>query len=479
MRYKQSESLIKKIEKTDPNGRSINSSAIKIIPFASKEGAPMKTATFTGNLGFRVYDSLKKSKVLNGLNISFSNPVSSQNPRSEGDGKNEIENEHQIRNWQNVYEVYKKHYIEVAASIFEGKIPMGIGGDHSMGASTVRASIFAKGLLELLNQSTGILSQEEVIILNQRKENFLKEKSEENLKELAVTFDDILDKNKTAKKAFESFTKEFGVVWFDAHGDINTPMDKGYNEQNGATVEFDQNGKLINFLSPSTSGNFHGMPVATALGFGPKPMLEFGSKHANLNSDNIIFIACRDLDKIEEDAILKLKKNGSGLHMISMKELEENGMITYRNSVSKFKHTIIEHDIDGGNAPRYMATGTPVGDLSFRNQQTGPSHYVIRQAVRNLLLDFPNIVAVDIAEGAALNNENEEISESNRVAANETMHSTMQIVSSVLGLNTEQKDEVFPRLFNFRDSKEHQKIKKDETKLMNNSKEESIPLISR
>lgn len=61
-----------------------------------------------------------------------------------------------------------------------------------------------------------------------------------------------------------------GVIWVDAHGDINTPE-----------------------ISPS--GNVHGMPLAAALGHGPRDLVAVGSR-SGLRLDDLVYIGLRDLD---------------------------------------------------------------------------------------------------------------------------------------------------------------------------------------
>ncbi|HQZ90645.1 MAG TPA: arginase [Thermomicrobiales bacterium] len=68
-----------------------------------------------------------------------------------------------------------------------------------------------------------------------------------------------------------------GVIWVDAHADINTP-------------------------ETSPSGNVHGMPLAAALGQGPRQLAAVGSQ-SGLRLDDLIYIAVRDLDPGERELL--------------------------------------------------------------------------------------------------------------------------------------------------------------------------------
>ena len=69
-------------------------------------------------------------------------------------------------------------------------------------------------------------------------------------------------------KKFNDKGQELGVIWVDAHGDINTP-------------------------TSSESGNIHGMPVATLLGDGHDSLVNIGYNGAKLKPENVTLIAIR------------------------------------------------------------------------------------------------------------------------------------------------------------------------------------------
>jgi arginase len=86
-----------------------------------------------------------------------------------------------------------------------------------------------------------------------------------------------------------------GVVWFDAHGDFNTPT-----------------------MSPS--GNVHGMPLAAALGRGEFDAMP-RARAAGLAEDNVALVGIRDLDGGERDA-----SADSDVTAFTMSDLDERGI---------------------------------------------------------------------------------------------------------------------------------------------------------
>lgn len=76
-----------------------------------------------------------------------------------------------------------------------------------------------------------------------------------------------------------------GLIWFDAHGDLNTP-------------------------DTSPSGNPHGMPAAALLGYGVPPFDDVIGSHGYFDRARTAFVGCRDLDDGETTRF-----NDSGPHL--------------------------------------------------------------------------------------------------------------------------------------------------------------------
>ncbi len=136
--------------------------------------------------------------------------------------------------------------------------------------------------------------------------------------------------------------RKLGVIWFDAHGDINT-----------------------NETTPS--GNIHGMPVATLLGLGAKELKEIGGEEYTLDKKNIVYIGSRDLDAPERTAMKEL-----GMHVFTMHEIDKLGIVAVLEEAIRIAsdgtdgiHVSFDMDVlDPEVAP---GTGTKVkGGMDYR-----------------------------------------------------------------------------------------------------------------
>ena len=145
----------------------------------------------------------------------------------------------------------------------------------------------------------------------------------------------------TIKGVLQNVNK-LGVIWIDAHSDINTH-------------------------ETSPSGNIHGMPVASLLGMGTKELSEIGGFEKKLDAKNIVFIGSRDLDEGERRTLKKL-----GITVFTMHEIDDMG-------IKKVVEEAIEKAQDGTDGihvsfdvdvldPKYApGTGTKVeGGMSYR-----------------------------------------------------------------------------------------------------------------
>lgn len=97
---------------------------------------------------------------------------------------------------------------------------------------------------------------------------------------------------------FREKGEEIGLIWFDAHADMNTP-------------------------ETSPSGNTHGMPLSTILGYGAQEMVELGGFSPKLKAKHLAHIGGRDLDDGEREMIHKL---GIRDHFFTMSDIDRRGM---------------------------------------------------------------------------------------------------------------------------------------------------------
>jgi arginase len=134
---------------------------------------------------------------------------------------------------------------------------------------------------------------------------------------------------------------QIGVIWVDAHTDMNTP-------------------------ETSPSGNIHGMPVAVLLGDGPEALARVGGKDIKLSPAQIAMIGVRSVDAIEAQRVRK-----SGIDVYTMREIDEQGIAAVaRQVLSRFDHLDRIHvsfDLDSLDPRHAPGVGTPViGGLTYR-----------------------------------------------------------------------------------------------------------------
>ncbi len=136
--------------------------------------------------------------------------------------------------------------------------------------------------------------------------------------------------------------KNMGVIWFDAHGDLNT----------GET---------------SPSGNIHGMSLAISLGIGHPDLTNIGGFAPKIKPENTVIIGARDLDEGERDLIKRI-----GLKVFTMHEIDRLGMPRVMEEalsiVSKGTDGVhLSLDLDGLDPHDCPGVGTPViGGISYR-----------------------------------------------------------------------------------------------------------------
>jgi arginase len=141
---------------------------------------------------------------------------------------------------------------------------------------------------------------------------------------------------------FKKKEKKIGLIWLDAHGDINTP-------------------------ESSPSGNVHGMPLAAAMGYGAMELVELQGFKPKVEPQNISLVGIRDLDSQEK----KLAKK-SGVHVFTMRDIDERGMREVMSDALKYAmddtdgiSVSLDMDfVDPSDAP---GVGTPVrGGVTYR-----------------------------------------------------------------------------------------------------------------
>lgn len=136
--------------------------------------------------------------------------------------------------------------------------------------------------------------------------------------------------------------KNLGVIWYDAHGDLNTE-------------------------ETSPSGNIHGMPLAISLGMGHPSLTNIGGYSPKVKPENVVIIGARDLDDGEK-ALIKEK----GIKTYTMHEVDRLGMTqVIEESIAYLKERTdgvhLSLDLDGLDPDDAPGVGTPVaGGLTYR-----------------------------------------------------------------------------------------------------------------
>jgi arginase len=177
-----------------------------------------------------------------------------------------------------------KHAELVLKTLEAGKIPLVLGGDHSVGAGTV------SGVAQFYRRQS----------------------------------------------------QKIGLLWIDAHTDINTP-------------------------ETSPSGNVHGMPLAAIMGLGPPDLANIFNFSPKVSPENCVLVGVRDIDAIERENVRR-----AGIEVFTMRDIDERGMRTVMEEALRMAgrgtagyHVSLDMDwVDPENAP---GVGTPVrGGATYR-----------------------------------------------------------------------------------------------------------------
>ncbi|HEX7284822.1 MAG TPA: arginase [Candidatus Angelobacter sp.] len=181
-----------------------------------------------------------------------------------------------------------KHAEMVYKTLEAGKFPLVLGGDHSVAAGTVA------GVAQFFREQRRVQEQ------------------------------------------------KIGLIWIDAHADINTP-------------------------ETSPSGNVHGMPLAAILGLGPADLANIYNFAPKVAPENCVLVGVRDIDAREKENIKE-----TGIEVYTMRDIDERGMRTVIEEALRVAgrgtagyHVSLDMDwIDPEDAP---GVGTPVrGGASYR-----------------------------------------------------------------------------------------------------------------
>jgi arginase len=202
--------------------------------------------------------------------------------------------------------VCRKLYATSLQSLDEGALPLVLGGDHSLAAGSVAASA------DYVRRTTG---------------------------------------------------KPLGLLWVDAHGDMNTPQ-------------------------TTRSGNVHGMPLAALLGSEPVSLASIGSS-PSVVAKHTVLVGIRNLDAEEKERI-----RASGVHVFTMKDLDRDGIATVAERAIALASEgtgglHVSFDLDVCDPTVAPGVGTPVkGGFDYRE-----AHMIME-----LVADSQRLTALDLVE---------------------------------------------------------------------------------
>jgi arginase len=154
-----------------------------------------------------------------------------------------------------------------------------------------------------------------------------------------------------------------GLIWIDAHGDMNTPQ-------------------------TTTTGNVHGMPLAALLGQEPHELSSIGTS-PSVSPAHTVLLGIRNLDDKEKGKI-----RAAGVHVFTMKDIDRDGIATIAERAIALASTgtggiHVSFDLDACDPSHAPGVGTPVkGGLDYRE-----AHMVME-----LVADSQRLVALDLVE---------------------------------------------------------------------------------
>jgi arginase len=141
---------------------------------------------------------------------------------------------------------------------------------------------------------------------------------------------------------FRKQEKQIGLLWLDAHGDMNTP-------------------------DSSPSGNVHGMPLAAIIGYGAPELVDMFGFKPKVQPRNVSVVGARDLDAKERRVVKE-----SGIHVFTMRDIDERGMREVMQEALKFatddtEGVAVSLDLDFVDPEDAPGVGTPVrGGVTYR-----------------------------------------------------------------------------------------------------------------
>lgn len=157
---------------------------------------------------------------------------------------------------------------------------------------------------------------------------------------------------------------ELGLIWVDAHGDMNTP-------------------------ATTATGNVHGMPLAALVGQEPAELARIGARSPKVKAKTTVLIGVRNLDAPEKDHIRE-----TGVNVFTMKDIDRHGIAAIMKRALGLASqgttgVHVSFDLDVCDPSIAPGVGTPVkGGLDYREAQL----------VMEMVADSGRLVSLDLVE---------------------------------------------------------------------------------
>jgi arginase len=163
---------------------------------------------------------------------------------------------------------------------------------------------------------------------------------------------------------FRRIKEAFGLVWFDAHGDINTP-------------------------DTTRSGNVHGMPLAVSLGHGDPRLTELCGYSPKIPGSRSALIGIRDID-IAERAIIEQ----TGITPFTMRDIDHLGL----GRVTDLAIGAVGFDVSGIHVSFDIDSIDPDVAPGVSTHARGGLNYREAILALTLLAESQMITSIDICE---------------------------------------------------------------------------------
>ena len=163
---------------------------------------------------------------------------------------------------------------------------------------------------------------------------------------------------------FRNKGQSIGIIWLDAHADMNTP-------------------------DTSPSGNVHGMPLACIVGMGPKELTHLGGYAPKVDPRNAVIVGLRDVDQMEKPHVRE-----SGVRAFTMRDIDERGLRAVMDDAIRVASEgtagfILSLDMDFVDPRDAPGVGTAVrGGVTYRE-----AHLAME-----MICDSGGMVAMEVVE---------------------------------------------------------------------------------